>query len=84
MHLFNTTLPRAVSEVQTDGRGRDLLQFNRIDTALTEHASGIDRLEAALGTVCQSLGIPTPATRARKQGGGKGVSMADRMEVVEW
>ena len=70
-----------MSEVQTDGRGRDLLQFNRIDTALTEHTSGIDRLEAALG---QSLGIPTSATRARKQGGGKGVSMADRMEVVEW
>ena len=48
-----------------------------------EQASGIDRLEAALGTVCQSLRIPAPALRARKQGGGKGVSMADGMEVIE-
>ena len=66
MHLFETALPRAVFEAHMDGVGWDLLRFNRIDTILTEHASGIDQLEAVLGMVWQSPGIPAPATQAHK------------------
>ena len=83
MHLFDTALPRAVFKAQIDGADRDLLWFNRIDTALAEQARGINRLETALGRVWQSLGILTPATRAHKRGRGKGVSMVDGMEVIE-
>ena len=83
MHLFDTALPWAVFEAQMDAVGRDMLQFTRLKTTLTEHASGINRLESALGMVWQSLVIPTPATRACKRGGGKGVSMVDGMEVIK-
>ena len=82
MHLFDTTLPWAVFEAQANGAGQDLLRFTRLEATLTEHGSGIDQLELVLGTVRQSFGIPALAMRIRKRGGGKGVPMADGMEVI--
>jgi hypothetical protein len=78
MHLFDMALPRAVFEARLDGAGSDLLRLTHLENALSDQGTSIDRLKTALGTVRQSLGIPTPVTRNRKRSGGgaKNVTIA--------
>jgi hypothetical protein len=84
MHLFDTALPQSVFEAQSDGAGRNMLRFTHFKNTLADHGTSIDRLETALGTVRQSLGLPALATRNRKQqGAGKGVLVTDKTEVIE-
>jgi hypothetical protein len=42
-------------------------------------------METALGSVRQSLGLPTPVARNRRRAGagGRGVTTADGVEVLE-
>ncbi len=78
MHLFDTALPCAVFEACSDGAGRDLLRLTCLENALSDQGTSIDWLETALRMVRQSLGIPTPEMRNRKQssGGAKNVTIA--------
>ena len=58
MHLFDTTIPRSVWEIHTDGAGRDMVRLTRLESVLTDQGAHIDRMETALGSVRQSLGLP--------------------------
>ena len=87
MHLFDTMLPRPISvwEKHTDGAGRDMVWLTRLKSALTDQGAHIDRMETALGSVRQSLGLPTlvACNRRHAGAGGRGVTMADGVEVIE-
>ena len=52
-HLFNISIPHAVYEkgLGSGSSGGSFLRFNRIDTSLSKHKVGIDRLEMAVGSI---------------------------------
>jgi hypothetical protein len=85
MHLFDTTIPRSVWEIHTDGAGRDMVRLTRLESVLTDQGAHIDCMETALGSVRQSLGLPTPVARNRRRAGagGRGVTTADGVKVLE-
>jgi hypothetical protein len=85
MNLFDTTLPRSVWEKRTDGAGRDMIRLTRLESVVTDQGAHIDRMETALGSVRQSLGLPAPVARNRRRAGagGRGVTMADGVDVIE-
>jgi hypothetical protein len=85
MHLFDTALPRAVFEARTDGAGRDVLWLTSLENGLADQGTSIIRLEMALGTVRQSLGIPAPATlnRGKRGGGGSKTVTIDGVAQLE-
>ena len=80
MHLFDTALPRSVYEARLDGSGRDTLKLIRLENAVADQGTSIDRLEMAVGTMQQGLGLPAPGARRKR---GKGVTMADGVDTIE-
>lgn len=70
MHLFDTALPRSVYETRSEGAGRDTLRFTRLESTVADHGTSIDRLETAIGSVRQGLGLPAAGSRRRRGGGG--------------
>ena len=80
MHLFDTALPRLVYEARTDGSGRDTLKLTRLENAVADQGTSIDRLETAVGTMRQGLGLPAPGARRKR---GKRVTMADGVDTIE-
>jgi hypothetical protein len=83
MHLFDTALPRSVYEARSDGSGRDTLKLTRLETAVADQGTSIDRLETAVGTMRQGLGLPAQGARRKRGGSGKGVTMADGVDTIE-
>ncbi len=85
-YLFNTSVPRAVYEkgLGSGSSGGSILRFNRINTSLSEHKVGINRLETAVGSIRSHLQLPatSPCNRDRR-GGGNGVAFAKGMEVMK-
>ncbi len=73
MHLF-------VYEARTDGSGRDTLKLMRLEGTVADQAISIDRLETAVGTMRQGLGLPAPGARRKR---GKGVTMADGVDTIQ-
>ena len=80
MHLFDTALPRSVYEARTDGSGRDTLKLMRLEGTVADQGTSIDRLETAVGTMRQGLGLPAPGARRKR---GKGVTMADGVDTIK-
>jgi len=80
MHLFDTALPRLVYEALTDGSGRDTLKLTRLENAVGDQGTSIDRLETAVGTMRQGLGLPAPGAHRKR---GKGVTMADGVDTIQ-
>jgi hypothetical protein len=80
MHLFDSALPCSVYKVRTDGSGRDTLKLTRLKNAVADHGTSIDRLETAVGTMRQGLGLPATGSRRKR---GKGVTMAEGVETIE-
>jgi hypothetical protein len=60
-----------------------MLRFTHFKNTLADHGTSINRLETALGTVRQNLGLPAPATCNCKQEADKGVSVTDKTEVIK-
>jgi len=83
MHLFDTALPRSVYEACTDGSGHDTLKLTRLESAVADQGTSIDRLEMAVGTMQQGLGLPTLGARCKRGGSGKGVTLADGVDTIE-
>ena len=80
MHLFDTALPCSMYEARSDGSGRDTLKLMRLEGTVAEQGTSIDRLETAVGTMRQGLGLPAPGARRKH---GKGVTMADGVDAIE-
>ncbi len=72
LHLFDTSLPRAVYEKAPNGPGRDGLCFTRIDGTLTDHKTSLDRLETVVGSIRSHLQLPAQGAHNRRRGGGGG------------
>ena len=70
-------------EARTDGSGRDTLKLTRLENAVEDQGTSIDRLEMAVGTMRQGLGLPAPGARRKRGGSGKGVTMADGVDTIE-
>ena len=83
MHLFDTALPRSVYEARTDGSGLDTLKLTRLENAVADQGTSIERLEMAVGTMRQGLGLPAQGARRKCGGSGKGVTMADGVDTIE-
>jgi len=83
MHLFDTALPCSGYETHTDGAGRDTLKLAWLENAVADHGTSIDRLETAIGTMPQGLGLPATGSRRKHGGASKGVTMADGVETIE-
>jgi hypothetical protein len=66
LHLFDTSLPRAIYERGTNGPGRDGLCFTKIENTLSEHKTGLDRLETSLGSIRFHLQMPPAGGRQRR------------------
>ncbi len=63
LHLFDTSLPRAIYEKRTNGPGRDGLRFTKIKNTLSKHKTGLDRLETSLGSIRSHLQMPLAGGR---------------------
>ena len=83
MHLFDTVLPCSVYEMRTDRAGRNTLKLTRLENAVSDQGTSIDRLEAALGTMRQGLGLPAVVTRRKQGGANKGVTLTEGVDVIE-
>ena len=83
MHLFDTALPRLVYESRADGAGRDTLKLTRLENDVSNHGTSIDRLELAVGTMHQGLGLPATATRRKQGGANKGVMLVGGVDVIK-
>ena len=59
-HLFNISIPHAVYEkgLGSGSSGGSFLIFNRINTSLSKHKVGINRLEMAVGSIHSHLQLP--------------------------
>jgi hypothetical protein len=62
MHLFDTALPRSVYEACTDGAGHNTLKLTWLENTVADHGTSINRLETAVGTMRQGLGLPATAS----------------------
>jgi hypothetical protein len=85
-HLFNTSVPCTVYEkgLGSGSSGGSILRFNRIDTSLSEHKVGINRLEMAVGSICSHMQLPATSPRNRgHRGGGNGVAFSGGTEVIK-
>ena len=83
MHLFDTALPRSVYKARTYGAGRDTLKLTRLENAVADQGTSIDRLETAVSTMRQGLGLPATGSRRKRGGAGKGVPMAEGVETIK-
>ena len=83
MHLFDTALPRSVYELRTDGARRNTLKLTRLENAVSDQGSSIDRLEMAFGTMRQGLGLPAAVSRQKRGGANKGVTLAEGVDIIE-
>jgi hypothetical protein len=85
-HVFNTSIPCTVYKkgLGSGSSGGSILRFNRIDTSLSKHKVGIDRLETAVGSIRSHLQLPATSPRNRgRRGGGNGVAFARGTEVIK-
>jgi hypothetical protein len=69
LHLFDTSLPRAVYEKGLIGLGHDGLRFTRIENTLNEHKLSIDMLDTAVGSLRSHLQLPPAGARRHRSGG---------------
>ena len=83
MHLFDTNLPRSVYEAHTDGAGRNTLKLTRLENAVADQGTSIDRLETAVGTMRQGLGLPATGSLRKRGGASKGVTMAEGVDTIK-
>jgi hypothetical protein len=83
MHLFDTVLPCLVYESRTDGAERNTLNLTRLENAVSDQGTSIDRLETALGTMHQGLDLPAAVLRRKRGGANKGVTLAEGVDFIE-
>jgi hypothetical protein len=82
MHLFDTALPRLVYESCTGGAGCDTLKLTRLENAVSNQGTSIDRFEMAFRTMHQGLGLPAAVSRHNRGGANKGVTLAEGVDAI--
>jgi hypothetical protein len=72
-----------VYEARTVGGGRDILKLTPLENAVADQGTSIDRLETAVGTMRQGLGLPATGSRRKRGGASKGVTMAEGVDTID-
>jgi hypothetical protein len=67
----------------TDGAGHNTLKLTWLENAVADHGTSIDRLEMAVGTMRQGLGLPATGSRHKHGGASKGVTLAETVDTIK-
>ena len=66
-----------------DGAGRDTLKLTWLENAVSDQGTSIDRLELAVGTMRQGLGLPAAVLRHKRGGANKGGTLVEGVDVIK-
>ncbi len=58
-------------------------KLTRLENAVADHGTSIDRSETAVGTMHQGLSLPVTGSRHKRGGASKGVTMAEGVDTIE-